>query len=148
MKILLAWIGATDHNAAAGESQAGAGPICAAVTETKYDLIALLNSYSAKKGGDYVKCLRRQTESEIEMRQMPLPSPTHFGEIYKGVVKTLEQIRAKHGDDVKLTFHISPGTQAMGAVWIILAKTRFPAELIESSKEEGVRRVSLPFDIS
>jgi len=148
MKILLAWIGATDQNAAAGESQAGSGPICAAVTETKYDVIALLNNYSAKKGSDYIKWLRRQTESEIEMRQIPLPSPTHFGEIYKAVVKSLEQIRAKHGDEVKLTFHLSPGTQAMGAVWIILAKTRFPAELIESSKEEGVRRVSLPFDIS
>jgi transcriptional regulator with PAS, ATPase and Fis domain len=34
------------------------------------------------------------------------------------------------------------------AVWIIAAKTRFPAELIESSKEGGVRKVSLPFDIS
>jgi DNA-binding NtrC family response regulator len=148
MKILLAWIGATDLNAASGTGQVGSGPICAAVSDTEYDLIVLLNNYPAKKGADYVKWLRRQTESEIEMRQIPLPSPTHFGEIYKAVVKTLEQIRVKHGDDVKPTFHLSPGTQAMGAVWIILAKTRFPAELIESSKEEGVRRISLPFDIS
>jgi hypothetical protein len=36
----------------------------------------------------------------------------------------------------------------MSAVWIIVAKTRFPAELIESSKEGGVRRISLPFAIS
>jgi len=36
----------------------------------------------------------------------------------------------------------------MAAVWIILAKTRFPAELIESSKEHGVRTASVPFDIS
>ena len=36
----------------------------------------------------------------------------------------------------------------MAAVWIILAKTRFPAELIESSKEHGVRTASVPFDIA
>jgi DNA-binding NtrC family response regulator len=36
----------------------------------------------------------------------------------------------------------------MAAVWIILAKTRFPAELIESSREHGVRTASVPFDIS
>jgi len=36
----------------------------------------------------------------------------------------------------------------MAAVWILLGKTRFPAELIESSKERGVRTASVPFDIS
>jgi DNA-binding NtrC family response regulator len=148
MKILLAWIGKTDLNAAAGEGKVGSGPICAAVTETRYDRVILLNNYPAKDANPYVKWLRRQTESEIELRHIPLPSPTDFGEIYKAVVKTLEQMRAKHGDDVKPTFHLSPGTPAMGAVWIIVAKTRFPAELIESSKEAGVRKVSLPFEIS
>lgn len=47
-----------------------------------------------------------------------------------------------------MTFHLSPGTPAMAAVWILIAKTRFPAKLIESSKEHGVRVASLPFDIS
>jgi len=36
----------------------------------------------------------------------------------------------------------------MGTVWVILSKTRFPAELIESSREHGVHTVSVPFDIS
>ena len=36
----------------------------------------------------------------------------------------------------------------MAAVWIILAKTRFPAEPIESSSQYGVRTVSILFDIS
>ena len=36
----------------------------------------------------------------------------------------------------------------MAAVWIILAKTRFPAELIESSPKHGVKTASVPFDIS
>ena len=36
----------------------------------------------------------------------------------------------------------------MAAVWILLGKTRFPAELIESSRDHGVRTASVPFDIS
>ena len=36
----------------------------------------------------------------------------------------------------------------MAAVWILLSKTRFPAELIESSKQHGVATVSAPFDVS
>jgi hypothetical protein len=36
----------------------------------------------------------------------------------------------------------------MAAVWILLSKTSHPAEVIESSLEQGVKTVSLPFDIS
>ncbi len=60
----------------------------------------------------------------------------------------LDPIAGGKSAGVDRTFHLSPGTPAMAAVWIILAKTRFPAELIESSKQHGVRTVSVPFDIS
>ena len=36
----------------------------------------------------------------------------------------------------------------MAAAWIILARTRFPAELTESSPQKGVKTASVPFDIS
>ena len=51
-------------------------------------------------------------------------------------------------DYERLVSVLSPGTPAMAAVWIILSKTRFPAELIESSPKHGVRTASVPFDIS
>jgi hypothetical protein len=35
----------------------------------------------------------------------------------------------------------------MSAIWILLAKSIFPAELTESSIQEGVRTASVPFDI-
>jgi len=47
-----------------------------------------------------------------------------------------------------VTYHLSPGTPAMAAVWIIIAKTRYPATLIESSLKGGVKVASIPFDIS
>ncbi len=36
----------------------------------------------------------------------------------------------------------------MAAIWVLLAKTRYPATLIESSRDQGVREVSIPFDLS
>ncbi len=36
----------------------------------------------------------------------------------------------------------------MSAVWIIIANSRFPGRLIESSSEAGVKDVDFPFDIS
>jgi transcriptional regulator with PAS, ATPase and Fis domain len=77
-----------------------------------------------------------------------LESPIDFGAIYQHarqiVAETIASQQKGHG----LTFHLSPGTPAMAAVWIILAKTRFPAELIESSIQHGVRTASVPFDIA
>ncbi|MDP4837218.1 MAG: sigma-54 dependent transcriptional regulator, partial [Burkholderiales bacterium] len=51
-------------------------------------------------------------------------------------------------DDVELTFHVSPGTPAMAAIWIILSKTRFPAKLIQTSREKGVEPVDFFFDLA
>ncbi|MBO0797695.1 MAG: hypothetical protein J2P31_02630 [Blastocatellia bacterium] len=67
MKILLAWVGATDLNAEADDGKAGIGPICAAVTETRYNRVVLLNAYQQKDGIRYHRWLRKHTESEIEL---------------------------------------------------------------------------------
>jgi DNA-binding NtrC family response regulator len=47
----------------------------------------------------------------------------------------------------QLTFHLSPGTPAMAAIWVILGKTRYKAELIQSSLQKGVETASVPFNI-
>ncbi len=77
-----------------------------------------------------------------------LSGPTQFGEIYEVAVRVVTESLVRYGKDSELTFHLSPGTPAMTAVWIILAKTRFPGELIESSLKHGVRTASVPFDMS
>jgi len=71
-----------------------------------------------------------------------------FGEVYEAAVDVVNDTKRRNPRGTTDTFHLSPGTPAMAAVWIILAKTRFPAELIESSKEHGVRTASVPFDLA
>jgi hypothetical protein len=72
----------------------------------------------------------------------------NFGEIYEAAVRGCLRALGDRARDTSLALHLSPGTPAMAAVWILLGKTRFPAELLESSRDHGVRTASVPFDIS
>jgi transcriptional regulator with GAF, ATPase, and Fis domain len=112
-----------------------------------YDEIVLLSDYPKDRISSYIKWLEPQTPSNISIHYHSLSGPTQFGEIYEAVIKTLSEVQKRYGD-VDLTFHLSPGTPAMAAVWILLAKTYYSAELVESSKEQGVKIVEIPFDIS
>lgn len=147
MKILFAWIGLTDLRAADKQQEAGLGPIGQVVNIRHYDRILLLNNFEDVKSAKYRDWLKDQTSTPFDIKGAKLSSPTEFGEIYQKAIENILEIKAKYPDSI-LTFHLSPGTPAMAAVWVILAKTRFPAELIESSREAGVRTVSVPFEIT
>ena len=148
-KILLCWLGRTDLRAVNESDQVGIGPIAQALHTGRFCRLELLCDYATAQVDDYLNWLRSRTDSEIRTHQVTLSSPTDFDAIYRHAralaASVSEQIRAEDGD---LTYHLSPGTPAMAAVWIILAKTRFPAELIESSIQHGVRTVSVPFQIA
>jgi DNA-binding NtrC family response regulator len=148
MIILLAWLGFTDIKAAQGDQASGLGPIGQAVVSRNFDRIELLSNLAKSENNHYLKWLRQYADKPTTFHTVPLTSPTNFGEIYEGVVAVIAKLRKQHGSEISFTFHLSPGTPAMAAVWIIISKTRCPAELIESSKQEGVKTISLPFDIS
>ena len=146
--LLVAWIGRTDLKAADNESQVGLGPIAQSLVSRAYDRAFLLNNYPDKEAAKYVSWISSHSAIPITLHNVTLTSPTDFGEIYQAAVAVIEAALHQHGTDSKLTFHLSPGTPAMAAVWILLAKTRYPAELLESSVEQGVRTANVPFDIS
>ncbi len=84
----------------------------------------------------------------IHLRTEVLSDPTDYGAIHAAVVRAFDFTRDEFGADADLAVHVSPGTPAMQAVWVLLAKTRYPAELIQSHPQTGVRTVSVPFDIA
>jgi transcriptional regulator with PAS, ATPase and Fis domain len=146
-RILISWVGQTDLNASQGKID-GLGPVAQAATQREFEHIILLCNYPKQKAKLFTSWLKKNTETPIDLHIPTLSGPTNFGEIYTAVTKVVDTIKKSHGDSLKLTFHLSPGTPAMSAVWIILAKTRYAAELIESSKEHGVKTANVPFDIS
>lgn len=147
-KVLFAWIGRTDLKSAVNKGNGGLGPIANALDVRTFDHACFLNNYPTEEVTSYIEWLKSRTSIPITIHSITLTSPTNFGEIYEAAAACVDQNIAKHGSDVELTFHLSPGTPAMAAVWILLAKTRYPAELLESSIEEGVKTANVPFDIS
>lgn len=147
MRTLVAWIGNTDTDVAAGRKTDQLGPIGQAVTERDFDRVVLLHTHSIKEAKHYQAWLLAETGLEAKIERFAI-GPTQFGEIYEAAVAVVSGLVSQDGHESNLTFHLSPGTPAMAAVWVILAKTRFEATLIESSIPHGVKTVAVPFDIS
>jgi len=143
--ILVTWLGRTDLKAAAGETEAGLGPIAQGVLAGNYDAVYLLSDFSETESKSYIKWLKSQTLASINLRAAKLTSPINFGEIYERVVEVLDSIDRR---GAQLTYHLSPGTPAMASVWILLAKSTYPAKLIQTSPQSGVQEADIPFDIA
>jgi len=148
-KILFTWIGKTDLRAAQGSLDDGLGPVGQAVSTRTFSHVILISNYSNEEEKAFVNWLKSKTSAKILKYHFELTSPTDFNEIYKAATETINILKNKlDAKTFQSTYHLSPGTPAMAAVWIILSKTSHPAELIESSKEKGMKTVFLPFEIS
>ena len=134
-KWLISWVGESDHKAAENAHSDGVGPIAnALLSPIRYDRVFLLTNYPHRRSVDFCNWLEKKTNyCDIDLQDVDLSSPTNYAEIYQAVSKILIEIKLPN-ENVELTFHLSPGTPAMAAIWIMLAKTRFPATLIQSTK--------------
>jgi transcriptional regulator with PAS, ATPase and Fis domain len=146
--LLISWIGKTDLMATQEIKDIGLGPIAQAVKTKKYYELHLLTDEDPEITDHYVEWLKSKFSIDIKVYPAKLSSPTSFEDIYKAAFSTLTNIKKKYRSNNQLTFHISPGTPQMCAIWVLLSKTHFPAEIIESSKEYGVKTARIPFDIS
>ena len=148
---LISWIGNADHLASEGAAGSSDGPIAAALTDApQFDRVCLLTNYPHARSAAYCTWLEQRcgySSAAIDLQEISPRSPIDYASIYNEVSKHLKDLSLPR-PDVELTFHLSPGTPAMAAIWIMLAKTRFPAKLIQTSKEQGLESVDFPFDLA
>ena len=148
---LIAWIGKMDHECAEALQGSSAGPIATALSGAhRYDRVYLLTNSEFERSKRYCNWLEERTgypDKAVDLYQVDLSSPIDYGEIYTQVSTNLSGAGLPRAD-IELTFHLSPGTPAMAAIWIILAKTRFPAKLIQTSRERGLEPVDFFFDLT
>lgn len=147
MVVLLAWLGNADLRAAHAEDAIEQGPILGALKSHTFDTLYLLSDHARQKTQEYAKWVEGESSVAVVAHQAKLTSPTSYQEIYGAAVSIIDEIK-RATPSIELTFHLSPGTPAMAAIWLLLAKTRYPARLIESSREHGVKEVSIPFELS
>jgi transcriptional regulator of acetoin/glycerol metabolism len=147
MKILLAWIGNSDRRAVQSEKPGDKSPILEAMRVFAYDAVQLISTFSESETDDYIEWVKQCTQIKISVCHVQLTSPTNHEEIYRAAIQVIKSVQ-EESPEAGLTFHLSPGTPAMAAIWLLLAKTYYPARLIESSKEQGVKEVNFPFELS
>jgi len=145
---LITWVGKTDLNAGLGKLTSGLGPVAGALTAKPFDRACLLCNYPDDAFREYLSWLGEQDigQPEISTYRVALDDPTDFAEIYQAVTPVLAQVASE--GRCELTFHLSPGTPSMAVVWILLASTRQPGRLIQTSLEHGLTEAKLPFEIA
>jgi len=145
--ILLSWIGNADLKAAQQTEGWGLGPVAQAVQQLDFDHVHLLSNYSKADSEAYLEWLLSLCNKPADVTQIHLKTPVDFGDIYRAASAHAMQAVSKHPKS-QLCLHLSPGTPAMAAVWLLLGKTKYAAHFVQSSPEQGATFIEVPFDIS
>jgi transcriptional regulator with PAS, ATPase and Fis domain len=148
-KILISWLGRNEIDFAYSHPTAVKpfGPITSALNEMNFDHVYLLSSFNQELIARFTSCLKNLSCPNPLITEAELSSPMNFEQIYKATVNICSLVNSKH-PEAALIYLISSGTSAMAAVIILIARTLYPGEIIQTSAEHGVNGVSIPFDIS
>ncbi|MDO4683244.1 MAG: sigma 54-interacting transcriptional regulator [Lautropia sp.] len=146
MSTLFAWLGKTDIKSAGQDPVSSPGPIATAIDTGRYEHLVLLSNYKADETEGFVDWLTAQRRVSVHVKSVSLSSPTDFKEVYGAADEAVSSWRQAR--DGPIAFHLSPGTPTMAAIWVLLAKARYPASLIETSRERGFREVDVPFEVA
>lgn len=147
--MLIAWIDHEDIKAQSKNDPNHVGPIARALRDRDFDGARLLYFNRTPDVVErYRSWLRQFTEAELTLEQMGLSSPMNMSEIHGAAVSALTDLSQRAPFRPELWFHLSAGSSAMVAVWILLGKTQFRGRFLQTSPEAGVETVEIPFDIA
>jgi DNA-binding NtrC family response regulator len=120
------------------------GPVKTLVDLEAFDEIRLLSNYPAAWNKKYKQWLgHRATIVAVELEK-----PTDYPAIFKLADAELAALpREVDSQAVELCIHLSPGTPAMAAVWVLLGKTRYAATFFETHRGRSWK-TDIPFDLT
>ena len=160
-RLLVSWIGYNDLRPMAavqpeakqleilseikGAADAGQlGPIKTLVEQVSFDRILLLTNFKKDWSKRYVKWLGQ----EAELAHVEIKNPTDYESIFRTVDDQLGQLRqAGTLKTHDLFIHLSPGSPAMAAVWLLLGKSKYPATFFQSYQGKAWE-TNVPFDLA
>ena len=163
MRILISWIGHKDLDLAERDSPKASGPVLSVLEAMSFDRVILLEDYkkikpapredkdpAARKYKDRFAQLqvfrgRVGERPNLCYRHFEIENPNDRETVFKITRQVVDEARAECRE-ARFTFHLSPGTPAMMLAWVVLAPS-YGATLIESSDEQGVQKVDLPYAI-
>jgi DNA-binding NtrC family response regulator len=158
-RILASWIGHADLSAFAatlpdqdrlrlltdaGINPRGSvsnGPVKTLVTQEAFDEIHLVSNYPKPTA----KAFARWIGSNVSVHEVRLDDPTDYAAIFR-ISSTVLSTVVEREDGCELCIHLSPGTPAMTAIWVLLGKSRFPAKFFQTHDGRAYP-TEIPFDL-
>ena len=151
-RILISWIGGNDLDACTKNTGNMMdpfllGPLMSTCRAIQFSEIHLMYNYDRKKVKPYLAWLNKNMGVQCKASFIKLSTPIAFEEIYLAADKFInEVVLANPG--AQLSILLSPGSPAMQAVSILLGKTKYSVDFIQSSIQQGIQEITLPFDIT
>lgn len=161
-RVLVSWIGHSDLKAmaAASADPIGAeifselggpkpatgdiGPFKTLAEAETFDEIRLLSNYRPA----WNKAYRAWVGKKASVNPVDLERPNDYTGIFRAADTALAGLARETADSpVELCLHLSPGTPAMTAVWLLLGKTRYPATFYETYQGRAAQ-TEIPFDLT
>jgi DNA-binding NtrC family response regulator len=158
-RLLFSWIGDADLLAwaatgaeaaeavskvlvAPGRKVEGSGPIRTLADQVAFDEIHLLSD----KPRELVRGFGLWLGPHARTHQVKLSSPVDYAEIFEAADGVLKSVLADVGEGASISIHLSPGTPAMTAIWVLLGKSRYPANFYQTFKSKVIP-TRIPFDL-
>jgi len=150
LKYLVAWIGRQDLEGA--QQDPSTGPIADFLRAHPEVVAVLLSDWPKEAIAHYTAVVRRITRTDPDVRHVKLSDPTDYLGIFRAADGVLSSL-AQHARSNEIAIHTSPGTSAMAAVWILLAKTKYVGTTLFKSwvSKDGkpqLKEVEIPFDLT
>jgi len=120
----------------------GSGPIKTLTEQIDFDEVHLLSD----KQPELSKPFAAWIGPKARVHPVTLTSPVDYASIFEAADGVLGKVTAHAKTDYSLSIHLSPGTPAMTAVWVLLGKSRYPATFYQTFRGR-VLPTAIPFDL-
>jgi len=126
----------------AGPAQSG--PLKALLDAEPFDEAHLLTNYDRTKNRLYHEWIG----GKGTLHAVKIASPADYDEIFRVVDAELASVvTVPRSDGVELCFHLSPGSPAMAAVWVLLGKSKYQPVTFYQTHEGKAWVTRVPFDL-
>jgi DNA-binding NtrC family response regulator len=120
------------------------GPIQTLIEREKFDEVHLLSNDPEWLAELFLS----QVAHGAILHRCELNDPTDYCQVFAAADRTLAAITQSHEKTgIDLQIHLSPGTPAMAATWVLLGKSRYPATFFQTHRGR-VQVTEIPFDLT
>jgi DNA-binding NtrC family response regulator len=119
----------------------GQGAVKTFVEKVRPDEIHLISNYDEAQSKAFAKWIG----ADVTLRMAQLSRPTDYRAVFAVADAFLGEVTSRDNDQ-ELLIHLSSGTPAMAAVWVLLGKSRYPATFYQTFKGDATEE-TIPFDL-